>query len=755
MTISAADDETVEATAFSTSLDPYGQLIRVLMPRASYIAIFDRLSTPLWLSDGYDGFDLLHLVEESLHAAGADPSAHDSENRPGFSRSWDGDTAYVFILRDGAHLLGALAVSCQDGSNGARTTAFVHGLLRPALQVLARELAHQHSVCDLRKNLTSRDGDLAVLLEASGAAHEKDHDDLEKLLENCVANLDCAVGALLIPERKIALSCASEGALRGADAEILEKTQKHLLTWVQVQRRTLALNKAPPNSPLCALPYKILACPIRHGVQDVIGVLILFKRVGHAEFDARQVRIVELLSRRIAYVVQSAYDPTTGLLTRSAFEQRVLMQLAAAGTEAQHCVVYADVDRLHVVNENHGMHVGDQVIVTIAETIRANLGANVSASRISGDRFALFFLDTPSDDALPLVERLRDAIRDADFNSDGKRVPLSISFGLAAVLNTRYPLSHALAAAEVACKAAKDRGRGRVEVYRDADRSIVRRYEDVAILGTLREAIVNDRFRMDAQPIVQIGDNGQPRRFELLLRMIDDAGERVTPDKFLSAAERYQLTTDIDRWVVQYALEVLSSAAPALLRLDAHFAINISGQSLGDEDFTRFLEQRLREYALPPQLLSFEITETAAVANIVRAEQLIRRLRDLGHAIALDDFGKGLSSLTYLNSLPVSHLKIDGGLVRDVVGNQRVQAMVTAIVQLARTMNLKTTAECIESEAIQAAVGALGVDFGQGFAIGRPRPVEQVLQDLLRGSTGVVRCWAGSPNVGSAGPVSQ
>ncbi|WP_175597252.1 bifunctional diguanylate cyclase/phosphodiesterase [Peristeroidobacter soli] len=742
MTNSPADDETIEATAFSTSLDPYGQLVRVLMPRASYIAIFDRLSTPLWLSDGYDGFDLLHLVEESLHAAGAERATVDEENRHGFSRSWDGDTAYVFVLRDGANLLGALAVSCQDGSNGARSTAFVHGLLRPALQVLARELAHQQSVGDLRKNLTSRDGDLAMLLEASGAAHEKDTDDLEQLLQNCVANLDCALGALLIPDRKIALSAASEGALRGTDAEILAKTQKHLLTWVQVQRRTLVLNKVPPNNPLGALPYKILACPIRHGVQDVGGVLILFKRVGPAEFDARQVRIVELLSRRIAYVVQSAYDPATGLLTRSAFEQRVLAQLAAANAEAQHCVVYADVDRLHVVNENHGMHVGDEVIVAIAATIRANLGANVSASRISGDRFALLFLDTHSDDAVPLVERLRDAVRDLDFNRDGKRLPLSISFGLAAVPNTRYPLSHALAAAEVACKAAKDRGRSRVEVYRDASRRSVPRDEDVAILGTLREAIAHDRFRMDAQPIVTIGDVGQPRRFELLLRMIDGAGERVTPDKFLSAAERYQLTTDIDRWVVQYALEVISSAAPALLRLDAHFAINISGQSLGDEDFIGFLQQRLREYALPPQLLSFEITETATVANIVRAEQLIRRLRELGHAIALDDFGKGLSSLTYLKSLPVSHLKIDGGLVRDVVGNPQAQAMVTAIVQLARTMNLKTTAECIESEAIQTAVGALGVDFGQGFVIGRPRPVEQVLQDLLRGSAGVVRASA-------------
>ncbi|MBL8265708.1 EAL domain-containing protein [Steroidobacter sp.] len=737
---SSADDETVETTAFSTSLDPYGQLVRVLMPRASYIAIFDRLSTPLWLSDGYDGTDLLHLVEESLSAARQEGASKDEAHRHGFSRSWDGDTAYVFILRDGANLLGGLAVSCQDGSNGARSSAFVHGLLRPALQVLARELAHQQSVGDLRRNLSSRDGDLALLLEASGAAQERDDDDLERLLKQCVSNLDCAVGALLIPDRKIALCCAADGTVRSADAEVLEKTKKHLLAWVQVQRRALVLNKTPPNSPLGSLPYKILACPIRHGVEQVAGVLILFKRVGQAEFDARQVRIVELLSRRIAHVVQSVYDPATGLLTRTAFEQRVLASLAGAEANDQHCVVYADVDRLHLVNENHGMHVGDEVIVRVAETIRDNLPANVSASRLAGDRFALFFPNEHSDTVLPLAEKLRDAVRCTEFRREQQVIPLSISFGVAAVPNVRYPLSHALAAAEVACKAAKDRGRGRVEAYREADRNVSRPAEDAALLGSLREAIVNDRFRMDAQPIVRLHDSGaQPHRFELLLRMIDSSGERITPDKFLSAAERYQLATDIDRWVVNYALEVLSSASPALLRLDAHFSINIAGQSLGDPEFSRFLEQRLREFALPPQLLSFEIAETAAVANIVQAEQLIRRVRDLGYAIALDDFGRGLSSLTYLKSLPVSHLKIDGGLIRELVGKQPAQSMVTAIVQLARAMNLKTTAECIESEAILAAVGQLGVDFGQGFAIGRPRPVEQVLQDLLRGSAGVVR----------------
>jgi diguanylate cyclase (GGDEF)-like protein len=723
------DEDTIEAQALSTSLDPYGQLVKMLMPRASCIAIYDRNSVPLWLSDGCDGPDLPHLIEEALNAAQSDDP--DPDEHDGFARSWSGDTAYVFILRDSDRLLGALGVSCQDGSGGARPFSLVQGLLRPALQVLSRELISQYHIGDLppAADTKTRDSDLELLLDAS-VPEDASSDDLEQLVRSCVTHLQCSAGALFVPDKKITILHADGGTLNAAGRETLDKTQRNLFAWVQVQRRTLMLNKVPASSPMGSLPFKILACPIRQGAQNVIGLLMLLKPLTGADFDTRQVRVIEMMTRHIAYVLQNAYDPGTELLTRPALEQRALAALE--GNSSEHCIAYADVDRLHVINENHGMHVGDAVIVRIAATIRTNLPANVFAARISGDRFALFFANEGLDAARVFLERLCEAISEHAFDHEGTPIAVSASFGVAAVKSTKFPLSHALAHAEAACKAAKDRGRGRVELYQDADRSIVRRYEDVTIIGDLREAIANDRFRMDAQPIVELAHTGGARRFELLLRMIDPSGEVVAPDKFLTAAERYQLATDIDRWVVQYALEILSSAAPRLASMDAHFAINISGQSLGDEQFPTYLEQKLREYDLPSGLLSFEITETAAVANIVRAEMLIRRLQELGHVIALDDFGRGLSSLTYLKSLPVSHLKIDGELVRDLAGNARSRAAVTAIVQLSQAMKLETTAECVENESILAAVGQLGVTYGQGFAIGRPRPLEIVLQELLR-----------------------
>ena len=223
-------------------------------------------------------------------------------------------------------MLGALGVSCQDGSGGARPFSLVQGLLRPALQVLSRELVSQYSIGDLRQDAPSRDADLELSARCERSAKTASSDDLEQLLRSCVTHLQCSAGALFIPDKKIAILHA-DGALSAAERETLDKTQRHLFAWVQVQRRTLMLNKAPANSPMGSLPYKILACPIRHGGQHVVGLLMLLKRLTGADFDARQVRVIEMMTRHIAYVLQNAYDPSTGLLTRPALEQRALAVL--------------------------------------------------------------------------------------------------------------------------------------------------------------------------------------------------------------------------------------------------------------------------------------------------------------------------------------------------------------------------------------------------------------------------------------------
>jgi diguanylate cyclase (GGDEF)-like protein len=729
--MSVPADETLSTIAphsAPTSLDPYGQLIKMLMPRALSIGIYDRDAQPLWLSDGCDGPDLTGLVEEAL-------SHREAAADGGLLQAWGGDQpTYVCVLKDarGASI-GAVAVACRESSGSTpRPFSLVQGLLRPALQVLERELVSQYSIDDLQKTLEVRERDLELVVGTSATQGEGDADDLAQVVQSCVAHLDCAFGALLIPDKNIAICRAgkADGVAARAGAETVTKTHRHLLAWSQVQRRTITINDAPPGSPLGAVPYKILSCPILHAAQRVVGILALYKPRDREDFSLREIRLAEVLGRRVSNLLQIAYDPATGLLTRPAFEKRSIAMLAGdAAQKASHCVVYLDLDRLHVINENHGMHVGDDVIIRVADAVRRRTAGRRLAARISGDRFAIFLPDTDLGTAEEFAAALCSDFAQLECIADGKHVEVTGSFGVARIVFTRHPLSHGLAAAEVACKAAKDRGRNRVEVYQEADHSIIRRYQDVTLVGTLREALATDRFRLEAQPIVAMSDERAGPRFELLLRMIDAAGETVAPDKFLSAAERYQLAPAIDRWVVKHVLSSLAGQRRRLQAIGARFAINISGQSIGDEEFPSFLETELRANPEIAPLLSFELTETAAVTNIVRAEALMRRLQDLGHEVALDDFGRGLSSLSYLKTLPVSCLKIDGAFIRDVATNERSQAMVSAIVQLARAIGLTTTAECVESDSILKTIHALGVDYGQGFSIGRPRPLEQVLSE--------------------------
>ena len=714
-----------------TSLDPYGQLLKMLLPRAHSIVVYDGLGVVLWASEDNDDLELQALQQHAQATELTTPGALGAgiaEPQPGEQ------VAYLFLLRDGAgDMLGSVGMMSRESPRDPRPFPLVHGLLRPALQCLERELASQSSIGNLQRSLVVRDRDLELLLGAAQDESEAGNstDDFAKLVQGCVDHLGCAVGALLIPDKNIAVCRTATDVPPRAGADVLTRTHRQVLGWAQLHRQTMTSNAPHDSGPFARIPYKILACPVMHGAQRVHGVLVLFKRLQSPDFDLRQVRIVELLGRRVASILMNSYDPTSGLLTRPAFEKRANAMLTPQSLSKDNCVIYVDIDRLHVLNENLGMHVGDSVIVRVAEVIRQSLSPRMLAARISGDRFAIFVPETSVDATHDIADNLRQSFERLGFLRERQQVEVTASFGVANVVEGNHPLSHALASAEIACKAAKDRGRNRVETYYDGDQSIVRRYTDLTLIGTVRSALLDQRFRLEAQTIVPL--NGAPAtpKFELLLRMNDEKGVSVPPEKFLSAAERYQLAPAIDRWVVRRTIEMLTPHAARLHEMQACFAVNISGQSLGDADFAVFMDTVLRDSKLPRGLLSFEVTETAAVANIVRAEALIRRLRDLGSDVALDDFGRGLSSLSYLKMLPVTHLKIDGIFVRDVVSDDRSQAMLSAIVQLARAMNLKTVAECVESEAIWQATRSLGVEYGQGFSIGRPTPLEKVLGALV------------------------
>jgi diguanylate cyclase (GGDEF)-like protein len=443
-------------------------------------------------------------------------------------------------------------------------------------------------------------------------------------------------------------------------------------------------------------------------------------------------RAVDALDRMRSAGVESSYDALSGLYTRPAFEQRVRTVVASRKSSSHWCALYIDADQLHAINDGYGMHVGDSVLGQLGELLRSRLPAEGFAARISGDRFSVM-LPASLDDAERFAESLREGAERLGTARGDPRLRISISVGVAPLDSADGELMHSMAAAETACKAAKDRGRNRVEVYRANDASLVRRFTDINIAGRVSDAINAGRLQLDAQLILPLSASERLRpHYELLVRMIDEDGSSSGPDSFLSAAMRYQLMASIDRWVVEHALERLEQHAIRVSAAPVAFGINFSGQSLNDEGFADFLIERIAGSGLDPQLLCFELTESAMIGNMARASALMRRLRALGCGVALDDFGTGFSSLAYLRQLPVTMLKIDGSFVRDVLRDSRAESMVRAIAQLARTMSLATVAEYVETDDIRERIATLGVDFAQGFAIAKPIGFEDLLGDLPR-----------------------
>ncbi len=557
---------------------------------------------------------------------------------------------------------------------------------------------------------------------------------------------DAAAAAGLNPLVVGALGGARSAPESAGDLHMLPGNAQAYVCWIRDNSRNVlaacaivcAPDEREPEARSFSLVYALLRPVLECMRRDLLARVVIGKlRRTVADFDK---------TRRGAAV--GSFDTLTGLYTRPAFESRVRLAVASGDNSPGWSSLYINVDQLHVINDNFGMRVGDTVLGQLGELLRGRMPPDAFAARISGDRFAAL-LPGNLDDAERFGESLREGAEKLGNVHGNSRLRVSISIGVAALDSSEGELMHSLAAAETACKAAKDRGRNRVEVYRANDVSLVRRFADINIAGRLHDAISSGRFRLDAQLILPFGRTAHLKpHYELLVRMIDEDGTAAYPDSFMSAAVRYQLMQSIDRWVIETAIERLKAHAGTFSGGPLSFAINFSGQSLNDESFGDFVIERIRASGLSPDLFCFELTENAAIASITRARDLMMKLRTLGCGIALDDFGMGLSSLSYLRQLPVTMLKIDGSFVRDVVRDPRAELMVRAIAQLARTMSLTTVAEYVETAEIHARIATLGVDYGQGFAIARPLPLDELLAELTAdGERDAARA------IGSAGPV--
>jgi len=639
-----------------------------------------------------------------------------------------------FLRTDGS-LLGVFCVAqrmLQPPTQPSRFAADLARRFKPLLDCIHRDLAADVPARSQVQTLTERSAELEWLFKVTGnlKGAADDRKILEELLAQATARLNSALGVLYVPEKRLTVKCENDKAASVALLQAWSQTREHLITWVQRQNRPLVVNSVGREGKGLSR-CKVLCVPVVQETGRVTGAMAFYNLPQAENYSGRQVFLARHIGRQAASIVEAQFDLMTGLYTRSGLDQ-MFSGLPDAGY-VESSVIYLDIDHMHVANELHGFELGNELIVRVADLLATPLlPEDALAARISGDRFAIILPSSDCAAAVSIAQGLQKAASTVLIGPSRDVFDVSISCGVSALLPMPEGLARAIAAAELACKTAKNHGRNRVETYAFDDGSMMRRHSDALAVGKLRSALKADRLLLYAQRITPLQDPTLPGGYELLLRLRDEDGTLVSPGPLIDAAQRYQLLPSIDRWVMQRALQMLAPYRGMFATRALGMSINVSGQSIGDETFIQQFTQLLKNANLPRDCISVELTEQAAITNLASAKLMVTRLGVLGCRFALDDFGTGANSLTYLKALQVSRVKIDGSFVRDILSDRNSQATVKAIVELAKGMGIETVAEYVENDDIAQEVRRIGVDYAQGYAFGKPEPLSDVLEDLAQ-----------------------
>jgi len=451
------------------------------------------------------------------------------------------------------------------------------------------------------------------------------------------------------------------------------------------------------------------ASPIRDGGGKVTGGVLVF----HDVSEARE------LNRRLSY--HASHDILTGLVNRREFENRLERALKSAkARETSYALLYLDLDQFKIINDTCGHSAGDALLGQLGALLKSKIRWRDTLARLGGDEFGVLLESCTVDEAISNAEGLRETIREFKFQWDERIFRLGVSIGVVPITADNDDVASLLSAADAACAAAKEAGRNRIHCFAENDIELMRRRREMQWAARINNALDEARFELFRQTILPLQDNTESgAHYELLLRMRDENGSVVSPELFIAAAERYGITPNIDRWVIENAFRWLVSEADERERLSL-CSINLSGQSLGDDKFLPFVVDQFRRSGLDASKICFEITETAAVASYSQAKRFIQSLKELGCKFALDDFGTGLSSFGYLKHFPVDFLKIDGSFVKEILHDPIDREMVRSINEIGHLTGKRTIAEFAENVEIITMLRGLGVDYAQGYGVSEP-----------------------------------
>lgn len=468
----------------------------------------------------------------------------------------------------------------------------------------------------------------------------------------------------------------------------------------------------------------------RHGQRFAIEHGIAAERDGDGRITRlivafRDVAQQDLQNLRLAR--HATHDSLTGLLNRPAFAAAIESELATLRvTGMPFAVCQIDLDQFNLIYHACGQEAGDELLTLVAALLREDAGSNDLLARLGGDVFAILLRDGPLDRANPVAEDALRHLSSFHFTWEDTSFPISASIGLVSVGDGHHVVAEVLAAADAACTMAKKAGRNQVHACHLDDEEITRRQRETAWVARISANLRDGGVALFGQPIVPLHGNDDGLSFEVLLRKLDDSGRLESAGDVIQAAEHYGLMGTIDRWVVRQSLQHLGALPKADLARVRLCSINLSGVSLRDEEILEYIQCQLAAFRIPPGLVCFEITETAAIENLARARWLLDGLQAIGCTVALDDFGSGLASYGYLRDLPVNFLKIAGSFIDNIATHPLDRALVQSIAQIARVLGIATIAESVASQAALDIVREIGVDYAQGHFVGMPRPLAQL-----------------------------
>jgi len=710
-------------------------LLHSLVPRAQCFCFYDTGRRCIWSSDGADDYEIdnfvVDLPEEII--AGSETGTEIIRRTLNSGRT----LLVLPVCDDEKTRLGLLVAvfSRNAGKSSSFNPKMLANILRPAVDLIGESLLIGRQLQDSLECCEEVKQELTLVYEVDEKIHgtSRSHAGFAQLVGQSGRYLGIAYSVLLIPSKRIRVS-ATHSSWKHVNRKILDRYLiDHMLPKLEGKRwpAVFEIPGVEGADDVTERGYQTLLCPLldKHG--NLEGVLAQLGRVRNQDFTKDERRFMAHIVRKVEYVIEQSFDAMTGLMNRSGFEAQLHESARELkDTDDAHQLIYLDLDNLQLVNDTFSREAGDAVIVRFARLLEEDLSRNAVVSRLTGDDFCILLTHSDTDKALKLAEEIRDRGEALRYLEGDKSLQVTMSIGVAEFNVATENIGRALTTARMACETAKEHGRDRIEVFDDQNLSVIRRHDDMQMVAQIQQALDGDEFELLAQPIVSLNSDNKQPRFEVLLRMKDGDGVEVPTSGLFSAAERYKLMPQIDRWVTSTTIARLAETSDAVESAGAIFSINLSGQSLSDDNILEFIEDELTASGLPSSSLCFEVTESAAVSNLDKAQAFIDALRERGCSISLDDFGAGLSSFAYLKNFNVDTLKIDGSFIRDITDNRISESMVAAITQVAKVMELETVAEYVESEKTRALIAELGVDYAQGHTVGKPIPIAAALEQL-------------------------